>query len=440
MKKFLMLFFVKKAFIFSLFFIPVFASAAPAYSAKMGQAIGGVMEHKAIQRGFAANDPRFGSAVAATGAVLTAAATGVIAVSGAPLWVTIGLGALASGLVSLAVDSAVDWIFNDDGTATYTPPGTAPSGDYGSNRFFVGKTYNNKSVTGSDPQAIAMAVINYGESGSFTSSGTDLPWRWDVVGRDSGSNRYYFAGAFVRGSDVWIRSTTISGFPSNPNPGSTPDYEAGTSAPVPINKPVGDLADSLTPEKKALPVNPKIIADITNQAWKKAAAQPDYQGLPYSYSDPVTTADVEAWRVSNPSSYPTVGDAVSSAYNPSTGSVPVTLPGQVTNPSTGIPTAPAGSTKVDLGIDPGIGAPNLEATPTGSQVLAPITGLMPDLRNFQVPSHQAECPKPEFDIAILHTRVRMDAHCTLFEGVRGSLYNGSLVAWLIAALFIVLSA
>jgi hypothetical protein len=34
----------------------------------------------------------------------------------------------------------------------------------------------------------------------------------------------------------------------------------------------------------------------------------------------------------------------------------------------------------------------------------------------------------------------MDAHCTLFEGVRGPLYNGSLVAWLIAALFIVLSA
>ena len=112
----------------------------------------------------------------------------------------------------------------------------------------------------------------------------------------------------------------------------------------------------------------------------------------------------------------------------------------MTNPTPGIPTAPDGTPKLDLGIDPGIGSPNLEPTPTGAQILAPITGLMPDLKNFQVPSHQGECPKPEFDIAVLHTRVRMDAQCTLFEGVRGQLYNGSLVAWIIAALFIVLSA
>lgn len=104
------------------------------------------------------------------------------------------------------------------------------------------------------------------------------------------------------------------------------------------------------------------------------------------------------------------------------------------------PVNPGTGSQINLGSDPGIGALTLEPTPTGAQILAPITALMPDLKNFQVPSHQGECPRPEFDIAVLNTHVRMDAHCNLFEEVRGLLYNGSLVAWLIAALFIVLSA
>jgi len=449
MKKLLVLFFVKKALLFALLFVPVFASAAPAFSAKMGQAVGGVMERKAIQRGFAANDPRFTSAVAATGAVLTAAATGVVAAAGAPLWVTVGLGALAAGAVSLALDAAVTWYFNGDGTVTYSG-GTGSAGNYG--QLTVGQPYwstcsyqpwQQSCHSGATPAAAAQGYwleITWG-SGSYQNWGPPFSQCqivdsisaqcWDPANKNNSLQSLYLQQNSPYGCDSGFsyssgRCKTLTA-PNSPPPGQQ-------------TKKPELAADDLTAEQKALPVNPKIIADIANQAWQQAAAQPGYQGLPYSYTDPVTVADVQAWQASNPGSYPSVGDAVSSAVNPSTGTVPVTTPGQVTNPTPGIPTAPEGTPKLDLGIDPGIGSPNLEATPTGSQILAPITGLMPDLKNFQVPSHQGECPKPEFDIAVLHTRVRMDAQCTLFEGVRGPLYNGSLVAWIIAALFIVLSA
>lgn len=447
MKKLLLLFLLKKALIASLIFFPFFAYAAPAFSPKMGQAIGGVMERKAIQRGFASNDPRFNSALVATGAVLTAAATGVVAVSGAPLWVTVGLGALAAGAVSLALDAAVNWYFNGDGTVTYTD-NVGGVGNYG--QLVKGGDFWSTCSTGSScyymgatPAGVAQANwidLTWG-SGKYQNWGP--AWStceivdathancWDS-GNKNGSLQYLYKHSnSPYGCDSGLG--TIGGVCKSLIPPNSPPAGQQTKLPE-------LAAAALTPQQRDLPVNPKIIADITNKVWKDAASQPNYQGLPYSYSDPVTAADVEAWRASNPSSYPTVGDAVSSPINPSTGTVPVTTPGQVTNPTPGIPTAPGGSPQLDLGTDPGIGAPNLEATPTGSQILAPITGLMPDLRNFQVPSHQAECPKPEFDIAILHTRVRMDAHCTLFEGVRGPLYNGSLVAWLIAALLIVLSA
>ena len=124
------------------------------------------------------------------------------------------------------------------------------------------------------------------------------------------------------------------------------------------------------------------MADTINKAWQKAAMDPTYQGVPYSYSDPVTAADVSAWQASNPASYPTVQDLLSQAVNPATGSVPVTAPGTgtvtppVTNPGTGTTV----NVTLDLGPNPGIQTPGLEATPTGSQILAPLMNMMPGLK------------------------------------------------------------
>lgn len=436
MKKIVYFFFANKAFLFALLFMPVFVSAAPAFSAKVGQAVGGVMERKAIQRGFAANDPRFSAALNATAAVLTAAATGVVAVSGAPIWVTIGLGALAAGAISLAIDATVNWIFNSDGTVTYTVV-SADDGGQLTNGGLYWSSYSSSGsgagryIAGSPLLAANLFIKGSGFNFSFT--------QCDVAGNFA--HCYGASGSPSSYKDVYKYSNFVGSCPAVQGSVNNVCVSlAGTSPSGQFTKKPDLAADDLTPAQKAAPLNPKVLADIANQAWLHASNTPNYQGLPYSYSDPVTVADVEAWRASNPSSYPSVGDALASAVNPSTGSVPVTTPSLGVNPTPGIPTAPEGTPKLDFGIDPGIGSPTLESTPTGAQILAPITGLMPDLKNFQVPSHQGECPKPVFDISVLHTRVTMDAHCTLFEGVRGPLYNGSLVAWLIAALFIVLSA
>jgi hypothetical protein len=443
MKKLLALLVLKKVAFFAILFLPVFASAAPAYSAKMGQAISGVMEHKAIQRGFAANDPRFGAAVSATAAVLTTAATGAVAAAGAPLWVTIGLGALAAGAVSLALDAAVSWFFNEDGTvtnpdATSAPPG-ANTGGIPPYAYWSGNTYDNKTVQGGDILAVAWSIIAYGECGSFSCT-PGLVWEWNFNAGHCSDSSCSVGGAFRRPVDDgarWPRSANLIGSNTQIGGSYAPAPLPG-AAPAPKTPELA--ADDLTPEQKVAPVNPQIIADTVNQAWQQAASQPGYQGLPYSYTNPVTASDVEAWRASNPSSYPTVGDAVSPAINPSTGSVTLPQPGTGTETQPGIPTAPEGSPQLDLGLDPGIGAPNLEATPTGAQILAPITALFPDLRNFQVPAHQAECPRPVFDLAVIGKQVQMDAHCSLSEDVRGPLYNASLLGWVLVALFIVLSA
>lgn len=423
MKKLAFLFFAKKALLFALLFTPLFASAAPAFSQKFGNAIGGVLEHKAIKRGFAVNDPRFNATLAAVGSAITVVAGGVAATAGAPLWLTIAVTAAASAAVSLAADSIYKWIFEDDGTVSTDSFGSVVT-DSGLQPGMCYTWTGEPQICTGTAESVCGSLRN--------SQGESLVWGF-AYGRGPGC------------VDPGI-ANEVCGSPSNSNcPWGYPTQQPGTPIAQPgegalKHVPAETAAGSIPTDVMNSPVNPAIIADAANKYWQEAAAQPGYQGLPYSYTDPVTSADVQAWHLANPDSYPSVSDAVTSPINPSTGSVPISTPSQATNPTPGIPTAPEGSPKLDLGVDPGIGSPNLEATPTGAQVLAPITNLMPDLRNFQVPAHQGECPKPEFDISVLQTRVRMDAQCTLFEEVRGPLYNGSLIAWIIAALFIVLSA
>lgn len=419
MKKLVFLFFAKKALLFALLFTPVFVTAAPAFSPKFGNAVGGVLEDKAIKRGFAANDPRFGATLAAVGSALTVVAGGVTAAAGAPLWLTIAVGAATSFAVTLAADSIYKWIFEDDGTVSteggvaVVDPGLQPGMCY----TWPGEP---QICTGS-PASVCSQLGGTGYG--------NLVW-----------------GMKYPGTPNCVDPNPSCGPTDNSNCGyGYPTQQPGTPAPEPgegalTRVPAETAAGSIPADVLSSPVNPQIIADAANKYWQEAAAQPGYQGLPYSYADPVTSADVQAWQQSNPGSYPTVADAVASPINPATGSVPVSTPGQVTNPTPGIPTAPEGSPQLDLGLDPGIGSPNLEATPTGAQILEPLTRLFPDLRNFQVPAHQAECPRPVFDLAVIGKQVQMDAHCTISEDVRGTLYNASLLGWVLAALFIVLSA
>lgn len=399
------------------------AHAQAAAVSRIGSEVAAVIKSKIAKRGFASNDPRFNAAVGAVGAAVVQIGTTVVVAGTAPAWGSVLATAVIAGAVGYGLDALVGWVFNSDGTATFTPP-SGPVFVPGPGQQWV---YFSKNGTTSGYPLDS-------NNGSFAAC--SAYWKSDFYNVVSSSNFacYLELTPEMGGGPVanpqwmsnwgWVTST--------PDPNYVPPG-AGTSAP--ITKPAAEALANLSDAEKAKPLDAKVVADIANAAWEQAASQPGYSGVPYSMSDPVTAADVATARAENPwMPVSTVGDLVNpiSPTNPLGQAVaPVGNVGAGTNPAADQPLQ-------NLGVDPGIGAPILEATPTGAQVVAPLANLMPDLRNFQVPPHAASCPRPTFDL--FGKQIVMDSQCSLFENVRGELYNAMLVTFLIIALFIILSA
>ncbi|EEG06922.1 hypothetical protein [Pseudogulbenkiania ferrooxidans] len=222
-------------------------------------------------------------------------------------------------------------------------------------------------------------------------------------------------------------------------------------------KSLSDAVSGLPDSEKSKPINPVLLAALANQLWKQAAQQPGYDGIPYSNIQPISAADAQAWQQANASYYPTVGDMT--APMPSAGSgatggsspwapLPPDSTGTPVSPDTGTGTVtPGGSTgtnpgadqpQLNLGTDPGIGAPSLETTPTAQMILAPLLNLLPDFKRFTTPQHLAVCPKPEFNL--FGKVIVMDSQCTIAEGQRQALYLIMTVVWGVVAVLIILSA
>ncbi|MFM0301441.1 hypothetical protein PQQ99_15070 [Paraburkholderia sediminicola] len=220
---------------------------------------------------------------------------------------------------------------------------------------------------------------------------------------------------------------------------------------------LGTLYQKLDPNLVKQPLDASVLANITNQTWQRAAGQPGYSGLPYSPSQPLTASDVQPWLASNPTAAPTIGDLLSPAADPATNTVtisPTVQPGSTTSPGTD-PGTSAGTNpnvnvvntpnvnvtnkvSVDLGADPGVGSPSLESAPTIGMILSPLINLLPDLKAWAVPSHNAVCPEPSIDL--FGKTFKMTTQCDLAESNRTAIYSIFLVVFAIASLFIVLAA
>lgn len=390
------------------------AQALPA--SRIGAEIAAVVKSKVAARGFAANDPRFGGTVSAVGTAVVQIATAVVVTGTAPAWGTVLATALIAGAVGYGIQVLTNWIFNSDGTVTYTPAGPVfvPSPD----GAWIWKGDGSKGwPLDSNNGSMEFCLSMYPPGGAI----------FNVV---SSSNRQcVLSSPFYEGQQYgdmanlgWLRNF--------PDPNYVPPNSGGGQ---PVTQPASKALQALSDTDKAKPLPPKVIADLADAAFRHAASQPGYAGVPYSMADPITEADVAAFRAANPAFQPaTIGDLAA-------GISPTDPLGESNSPTTGTPTNPAASSPLlNLGSDPGIGAPTLESTPTGVQILQPLRQLMPDLRNFQVPSHQAVCPKPTFEL--FGKAVVMDGQCTLLESVRGELYNAMVLAFVLVALLIVLSA
>lgn len=433
-------------------------SQVSAFSVPVGpaqRAIAKLITDKAIKRGFAPNDPRLVQTLSRTSGVAGdiagyAAATVVAGAVTAPAWVTVAL-ALGVGItVGLAVNGIVSWIFPDEAEAasvTVKHDGTQPS----SAALLQGGPYwltTIAGVYGSDARSAIQTAVSINWPSDATSnfeigtcSDSTNPVKTScLVTRVNKSTGYKQIGYAAIGATY-----NPAGAPANCAAGYV--YRNGACVAVPAvaapdtAMPIQNAVTELAPEELAKPANPKLVSTIADQLWRRAASLPGYDGLPYVAADPITEAEAEAQRQANPSAWPTVQDLVSpqpAANSP--WKLPVDASATSQDSGTALPPVnPAASSPLqNLGADPGIGSPPLEPTPTARQILQPLLDLLPDFRGFVVPSHQATCPKPTFDV--LEKSIVMAAHCDIAEEQRAALQAVMAAVWALTAAFIILRA
>lgn len=436
------------------------AAAIPAYNGKVNNSIGSIVQQKVGKWGFAANDPRFGATVSAIGTAATTVAagvaTGAVATLGWPaLLIGAGVTAVVSGAVSLGMDGLIQWLWPDQSHPNQTQISGTGMG--------LGDPKNFPVIPSSWPPILDA----YG-------GGADLWYAYDsnytkarhiktvqIVCPDISS-------LFCSGNNASISAMdyTFSSLYSGPFPGTNGYWTntfrrqiASTSNPVTYTyqilfefiPPSGVLLPpSYTPKWQAAgqsmndlpqsytsqPLSDAQIAAIANALWKRAATANNPDAIPWSSTDPITPADIAAWRAANPQLVPTVNDFISPVAPPGTSTVPIPNPG-----TDGPPVNPPGTqpTTSAAPIDWGtFTSPTLEDTPTAQSILDPIFNMWPQWNNYAFPSHASECPKPTF-VALGHT-FTFDHMCNWTEMIRTAVQAAFALVWALMVIFIVMGA
>lgn len=475
-----------KIYVFALCMLLVIRAEAgvlPNYSGAVNAAVGKSIQQAAIRRGFAANDPRFAATFGSAGTVVAGvaadAAGAALTAASAPVWLSIA-GALGAAAVVGGLAYGIYKVFFDDSSSqakfyVQSPSGDVPYGTVGvpsgsPNYTQAGLSVDQKyrlvgSTNARIPQVpiVAVGLALYCDSPDNCMALAKQAWesvkdgsQWNNQGCDAedvNGNVLCHAqrvgsGGIAQGN-TWINTTVNIQMINNP-------LVQGQTIKGDINSIVVALPDS----ELAKDADPATVAVIANNVWQQAASQPNYQGIPYSASDPVTASDAVAVQQAAPASWPKNADLVSpvstgAGVQPSVDPATATQP--ATNPSTGTGTnpSPTGTQNVAVVNTPGVNVmnkvqidfgqyptdsapPNIGDAPTGSSILAPIVGAMPGLKHFVVPSHDAQCPKPEFKL--FDKDIVMDSHCTLMEGIRPQLFAIMAAVWALLAVLIILTA
>jgi len=412
--------------------VPGLASAQTmAVPSRMQMAISNLIQSKALKRGFAPGDSRLASTLQSAGVGLAsaAAAAAVVTAAGvtAPAWITAGISVGLSVLFSAGLDLAIDgikWLINGDGSVSSVNQ-TLP---------YKGQTnwIDGQSVSGITLNDYCLPDVN---GGNGTVGGT-LPFNYWCIGRGAGLASAPGDAPMPMNASILNKGVSTPG----------PQVALNLSAAIP----------SLTSEQLGKPLNPLILATIADNAWKKAASQPGYTGLPYDAADPITVSEAQAAQAANASTWPTVGDAVAPqvATGTDAASSPWALPvastagaGAVPGTTTGTDTATeSGSTTNTQSIDWGVfSAPALEETPTTGSIIDPLLNLWPAWASFSFPQHQSVCPTPSFTLpgGVLNGRtVHFTQMCDFLESnnVRVAMQAAFAMAWAILIVFIVMGA
>jgi hypothetical protein len=434
----------------------------PAY-ANMQRAVGGIVNQHVATNGYASADPRVYQTLRSMG---TAAVSGVVAAGagvllagssiawGSVLAIAVVGSAISYG-VTLGLDQLTKWIFSNNGVTPVVLPTDFSSAQLVNGSIAACMSGSSGTCAATSDQLTAYQIgalcsnngwqfVGYSSCGAL-SCPAGSPTSMVCIGYMNGSIpliqlSYIPVKGVYSGVTCPAGQVTVSG-----NCSSMINYASTSKIPL------ATAVSGLTAHQLAQPVDYSTMALMINKLWKDAAAQSGYQGVPYDALNPVTSTEVQAFAIENPSSYPTVAaltapigsagsTAVTAGLSPSTtvsSTTPVT-PAVSANPATTTVIAPASPT-TDLGVDPNIRFLPPVA-PTAQSILDPILNMLPGWRSATFTA-TGTCPRPVINFSpFMQLVVTMDSHCNLIEENRALISSIMSGVWLLIAALIVLTA
>lgn len=202
----------------------------------------------------------------------------------------------------------------------------------------------------------------------------------------------------------------------------------GQSEAIDISNPAETAAGAIPQDFQDKKLTDAQIAGLVNDLWSDMATTPNYDGVPYQFSNAVTAADVAGAGNSV-----TVRDFVTPAN--------ITLDengDRVIAPENAFDqSAESTLNETPYGLDPGISSP-VVPTAGGGNILSPILGLLPDFRNFSISEGQGYCP--EIHLVTDFFDVSTTTHCVMWQYVSPVIHMIMSIVWIFAGIRIVLEA
>lgn len=447
----------------------------------MNRALSGVTGKALQSRGYVPNDPRTYSTLQGMSGAAKAAITGAGAAAGgalavtlagatAPAWASLvlfaGISSIVGYAVHLALDAGVKWAFGDKNKqepVTVYAAGSAGNSDVAlikDGEYWRWSSGAN-TVMGGSPHGVAAAVFNIAylnedwqqyQLGSCRPNAEGTVYYCDVLRRWRGNASAEWGEWYVKPNDFSVIKSTSS-------PYSCPvghNWHNGQCVPSVVvvtedgPKTLKRAAELLTEQELNSPLNPALVAGSANTLWQRAAEQPGYSGFPYPYSNPITAAEAEQFMNENPGIWPKVRDFVQPRTDYQTNENTATLPRTATNTigqpapdemtsnqDKAVTNSGGDGAKVNLGPDPGIGAPSLQP-PTMEDIMRPIMQMLPEFRGKDFVFPVGQCPT--WKINAFERVLNIDKHCELFEQMKPTVRGASLLAWSIVSVIIILGA
>lgn len=182
---------------------------------------------------------------------------------------------------------------------------------------------------------------------------------------------------------------------------------------------------------KQCSVDPTAVKKIAQALWKKAAAQPGYDGAP---PQTITDADSRPGPLKVEDLADAPGDSPQPTPDPNA-PAPTPTPGTSTGSTDVCDFGPGGCD------DPGTATPELDEPPT--DFMAPIFDWLPDLPSLEFNTASAQCPTWDVNLTSYlgsTAQYTLDSHCPLVEQNSAALGALMLAIWGVMAAMIILRA